>query len=544
MADPPRALKRAKKGETEEAEAEIFSRPEVLVYQNKALASFLGTERANKAKLTKQIASLELKCSNLLSCTSLISHQMFVINDKLISAGTSNGHNIDPSLNLKSESSNFAKFQNVGDNLEMFSKSDFDSKSQIEDAGTNIAAMLDLVLANNSDGNESKPMEVDYNTEYHNIQNEAVLYKTQIEELKHQISEMTGEHKQNMIKMKMLQLRGDRYFPYVRFESQMFDVDIPKHECTCHTCGDTMAKAIEEAKVELNATQHGKPETDKVDFKSLNDAEVSLAAINKINKALFEVIQDMKRQEYSDNQEIIKSRAFQRLFQSGSQMLSTHQKLVSANEDLTKQTTELEIKHEQEIRALQGNYKVKHDEYLGLLHNLETQLKFSEIEKENLQREVHKLKPSETDEQATTEPDLNARLSTLEAENKKAKDDLSRTIKEKSIITDRLNPLRIELDTALETIKSLKNDPKGDAPDLAASIESQSKQIKDLVEECKGLKDQLDQTYSEMESIYEANQDLENKNKLLTTRSDDSNKLYNKAVEESFKKTRVSENCK
>lgn len=51
MAEAPRAHKRLKKGETEESEIEIFNRPEVLSYQNKALASMLSTEKSERKKL-------------------------------------------------------------------------------------------------------------------------------------------------------------------------------------------------------------------------------------------------------------------------------------------------------------------------------------------------------------------------------------------------------------------------------------------------------------------------------------------------------------
>ena len=124
------------------------------------------------------------------------------------------------------------------------------------------------------------------------------------------------------------------------------------------------------------------------------------------------------------------------------------------------------------------------------------------------------------------------------------KDDISRTLKEKSSLSDKLIALRLELDTALDTIRSLKSDLKSKAPGFDDMIESQSKQIKDQTDEITSLKDQLDQAYSELESIYEANQSLENKQKLLSSQLTESNKQSNKIKEESFKKSRVNENCK
>lgn len=59
MSEPPRGNKRVKKGEEDGNEHEIFSRPEVLKYQNKALASYLKSEKAENTKLKQKLSKLE-----------------------------------------------------------------------------------------------------------------------------------------------------------------------------------------------------------------------------------------------------------------------------------------------------------------------------------------------------------------------------------------------------------------------------------------------------------------------------------------------------
>lgn len=132
-----------------------------------------------------------------------------------------------------------------------------------------------------------------------------------------------------------------------------------------------------------------------IDAKNLNDSEVSLTAVSKINNMLFEVIQDMKRCEFSDNQEIIKSRAFSRMFQSGHQMLSTHLRLLDSNQKLTKEIEVTRSKYKESIGKIEQIHKQKHEEFVSQLENLETQLKMNHIEKENLQIEINNLQTND-----------------------------------------------------------------------------------------------------------------------------------------------------
>ena len=127
----------------------------------------------------------------------------------------------------------------------------------------------------------------------------------------------------------------------------------------------------------------------------MNDSEVSLQAVNKINNALFKIIQDMKRQELSDNQEIIKSRVFSRVFQSGNQMLANHQKLLKTNQELTKQIEDNETKHKESVAELDQIHNKKFAEFVVQLKSLETQLKMTQIEKENLKIEIDSLQTSD-----------------------------------------------------------------------------------------------------------------------------------------------------
>lgn len=301
------------------------------------------------------------------------------------------------------------------------------------------------------------------------------------------------------------------------------------------------AKASEDSQTKTNQKSM------EVDIQNLNDVEITNAGLSKINNALFEYIQEIKRQEITIDHEIIKSRAFSRLQQSGHQLLTAYQKQIASNEELVKQITELEKKHEQSIEEVVKSYKEKQEDFSNQLTGIQTQLKISEIEKENLQREVNNLKLKDTTELEESLNDYKAQTSALDAQNKDLKDELSRAIKEKTSLTDRLNSLRLELDTVqlqMEKYVSGKAEPKDGNQISDNIVDSQSKQIKDLVEECAALNKQIDQQYSDMESIYEANQELENKNKLLSTKAEDSKVQAQKLREESFKKDRIAENCK
>lgn len=223
-----RPTKRVKTGEADNAEAEIFSRQEILTYQNKTLASYLASERALNTKLNGQIAELELKLSSLLSSTSLLSHQMLAINDQLVSICSSNSLNFDSSMSLKSESSDFKEFENIVNFSDKFLNPNFDYKTIIEQAGISLLSIIQVLCGAKQSSNEFS-MEVDYNS--HKLDNEVILYKTQLEELKQKVNKYKHQAKQDQERIKVLQLRADRYFPYVKFEGRTFDIEIPDHQC-------------------------------------------------------------------------------------------------------------------------------------------------------------------------------------------------------------------------------------------------------------------------------------------------------------------------
>ena len=72
-------------------------------------------------------------------------------------------------------------------------------------------------------------MEVDYNS--HKLENDVILYKNQLEELKKKIDKYKQQSKQDQERIKVLTLRADRYFPYVKFEGRTFDIEVPDHDC-------------------------------------------------------------------------------------------------------------------------------------------------------------------------------------------------------------------------------------------------------------------------------------------------------------------------
>lgn len=269
-----------------------------------------------------------------------------------------------------------------------------------------------------------------------------------------------------------------------------------------------MAKNNEDSKMETDDVAHR--DSLPVPDQNLNDIEAQLKALKKINEALFNIITDMKAHESSQNQEMIKSRAFNRLLRNGHQILQSHEDLLTTHEELKKKIDELETNKEKALAELKAEQSLKLNEFHTQLRGIETQLKISEIEKENLQRELNKHTTTDVASLEQSNSDLKKDLQSTETENKQIKDDLQRILKEKSTISDRLNALRIEYDDFL----SSKH--KKSASDLSNEelIENQSKQIKDLIEELNNEKNQIKAAYSEMESIYQANQDLEAKNKL------------------------------
>jgi len=72
----------------------------------------------------------------------------------------------------------------------------------------------------------------DINNTLQKLKNEATLYRTQIDELKAKVEEFKDKNKNDQDKIRILTLRADRYYPYIKFENKHFEenVTIPKHE--------------------------------------------------------------------------------------------------------------------------------------------------------------------------------------------------------------------------------------------------------------------------------------------------------------------------
>lgn len=144
MAEPPRAVKRLKKGETEDAEAEIFSRPEVLMYQNKALASYLSSEKSENERLKTKLSELEAKNINIISCSSLIYQQLFAVNDKLVGLYKSKNLTVPSDMNLNTSKA-------VMKSSKLFAATDADKiyqnvnevKSSVQEAGFMLVSLID-----------------------------------------------------------------------------------------------------------------------------------------------------------------------------------------------------------------------------------------------------------------------------------------------------------------------------------------------------------------------------------------------------------------
>jgi E3 ubiquitin-protein ligase BRE1 len=265
-----------------------------------------------------------------------------------------------------------------------------------------------------------------------------------------------------------------------------------------------------------------------VEGKEISEPEAQIEGLKKINQALFEVITDLQKQEISQDSEIIDSRAFNRLLRNGNQMLHAYEELKTTYEESLNTNRDLETKHFNELSSIRREHENKLAQLQSQLQTLEIQIKVSQIEKDNLRKELNSLKATDVESLKSSNSEMKVMVENLDKENKKLKDDLQRTIKERNTLSDRLNTLRADFDTKLASQGS---------QDSAQISESQSKQIKDLIEESTSLKGQIDQTYSEMEAIYQANQELEDKVKLADSKADGANKRIEKLMDEAFKKS-------
>lgn len=555
MSEPPRAPKRVKKSEEEGAEQEIFSSPELLKYQNKALASFLQTERTENTNNKRKVAKLESKNSELISITSLLYHQLLIVNDKL-------NKSLSEESEASASNSNLRENTSVMDNYNLIVSADSDkileASEQLKDCvktiGATVSSTVDLLTTSLIKGDTNTPdlgklrdELTKANTQVENMQSLQVEYDSKINNLKQTISELQTKAAEDEAKMKVLKLRGDRYLPYIKFESKNFQVQIPPHTCICHTCSKEMkidAAAIEnfnrqttDGNMDIDEETKNDPQYN-AQSADISDTDAEIRALKKVNSALFEIISELKTKEFTMDQEIINSRPFNRLLRNGHQLLQAHDELMKNYNELKTKLDQVEEAKSKAIEELKEQHNKRLTEFSAQLQGVETQLKFTEIEKENLKKEIDRKSNVDIDALEKSISDLRQETRTLEEDNKKLKDDLSKILKEKSTLSDRLNTLRLEYD------EHLNSGIKKSSTDKDVLIDNQSKQIKDLIEELNNEKAQITETYTEMEAIYQANQDLEAKNKICLSKVEDANKRLEKVMEESFKRSRINENSK
>jgi predicted nuclease with TOPRIM domain len=405
---------------------------------------------------------------------------------------------------------------------------------------SNVNSILNNNNQNDSDSDIYKLKEelTKINSKNNEFQNKQIEQETTINELQEKIESLKAKAEQDQIRMKTLQMRSDRYFPYIRFEDREFKVKIPEHKCVCHTCGEEMSMAalqnLEQSKMEVDEREV----TPTDGANNLNDTELQLKGMKKVNQALFAIISDIKTKEINSDIDWINSRAFNRLVRNGHQLLQAHEELMNVHQALKDKFEELEKSKEKNLEEIKKGKEAKIVEFQSKLQSISTQMKITEIEKENLKKELNRYSVIDIDILQKTNGELKQQLKTLEDDNKKAKDDLQRLIKEKSTLLERLNALRLEYENLVA------KSAEGKLVETNEIIESQSKQIKDLIDEVSNVNNQIKDAYSEMEAIYTANQDLESKVKLSNSKVEDANKRVEKAMEETFKWSRINESCK
>ena len=269
------------------------------------------------------------------------------------------------------------------------------------------------------------------------------------------------------------------------------------------------------------------------------DSESQIQGVKKLNEALLEVIVDLQKQEFISDQEVIQSRAFNRLLRNGHQLLQAHEELMQENKSLEKQLAQQTDENRKSLDTCKRNFDESVSKFQSQLQTNAIQMKISQIEKDNMQKELDKFKSINIEELKKNYEEMKRMIEVMEGESKKVKDNLQEALKDKKSISDRMNQLRLEYDNFLNSAK--KGETELEDQEI---IDGQRKQIKDLIEESNGFKIQLNDLYSDMEAIYQANQELENKNKLCNSKIENSNKLVEKSREETFKLAMESGKCK
>jgi len=555
MSDLPRGVKRFKQGESSKAEAEIFSRPEILMYQNKALASYLKTEKSENSDLKEAIAKSESASSDIISWATLLFQQLLYLNDKLVTFAETKSLEFDAGSNLRNIDKIMGSFEAFNSaNIDNLTSDKEELRNNIETAGLTLAANFTSIFGAISEGasqgdskSEISKLSAELNKANsisQKLQNSQVEHENNINLLKNQVDEFKKKSEDDKQRLKVLKLRADRYFPYVRFESRNFHVDVPEHDWVCHTCDKNVSYECLTKSVQNQPDMQVDPQTnDKTNAvntiaESVNEPDSQVKGLKKVNEALFAVISDLKSQDIAQEQDVINSRCFNRLLRNGNQMLQAYDELLSSNQALRDQIADNEKSKQKIFEDLENTHELRIKDFYSKLQGMETQLKITEIEKENLQKQLNHVSTISMTELQKANEHMKEQLRTLEDESKKTKDALQRVTKEKSTMSVSINSIRSELDGVQEKLA------KGTPGDQNNVIESQSKQIKSLIEEATNFNNQLQESYSEMETIFEANQDLEAQVKLSDSKVEDANKRVQKSMEETFKRSRINENCK
>jgi chromosome segregation ATPase len=108
-------------------------------------------------------------------------------------------------------------------------------KDAVKEAGELLLSSLDdlvsqLSPSSTSDSAKLSAQLAEVSQECQTLKNQQVDHESRVSSLKAEISKLREENEEYEHKVKTLKLRGDRYFPYIKFESREFSIDIPEHE--------------------------------------------------------------------------------------------------------------------------------------------------------------------------------------------------------------------------------------------------------------------------------------------------------------------------
>lgn len=173
----------------------------------------------------------------MVSCSSLLFHHLFAVSDRLMELAKSNEVSVDNKIDLRNEKSIIDSFQLFTSfEADKFNHNIAETKSAIENAGLALASAIDriantkLAPYSTSRAKSAEDELMEANLLNQKLTSEQVGYQSEIELLKNKLKTMKEEADASSKRIKVLELRGNRYIPYVKFEGKVFDVEIPQHE--------------------------------------------------------------------------------------------------------------------------------------------------------------------------------------------------------------------------------------------------------------------------------------------------------------------------